>query len=707
MRGIQIVVAFIISYFVFSGTPASGEVEPPFLKKSAVLFTQPFYQELQTDNYGKYQDYGVDATLWGFLPPTFSDFDALNNFDEQMKNYVNGIELHKTAGIDWISRIEWDVIWRGMTSKYPESYQQATVKRLDGSAMEISWFPGHYFFSTHESLFQEYVHWQIQDVAFYRDATDSETIDGLLFDSQHSTPAQYYSGGDFSSGCMENFSTWLATHYSVEELSALAIPDISTFHYGNYLIAAGYTVERYESEVKISSHQIPLANLFKHFLQDWNNSYLADLVKFSDDIAQEQGYPYKEGLGYIPVGTSSPILDPFWQGLRFPANDVFDFYVQEFDHQANKNQPIADVMLLYKLAESLNKPLMLTGQPYPDWNFMVDNPKAVDLPRSWIAQAYANGAVFMAPEHMWAYKGTVQRYYQPKRGDYDFIFRWIAENSYLFDGYQTVAKVGLVYSHKAYRQSEYQQLDVIAAAAELMEKNIPFKLLVAGDTWWPKYLTDVDQASAINDYEVIVTTLFNGIPLNLSQQNILNDVAHKVVVWPDTESILSILPNQISIDVDNVAVFPRRNNTHPHTNAPNIVHLVNRDYDKTTQSMKRKEQLTLTVANELFNEKFVGARYNQAGHPSVEVTVEIEQDCISVTLPNLDNWGIVELFKTLPIPDKREFIVTSTELPVVNSEPKETAVPENKKSSGGTFVWLLLVLILALLQRIKNMVEDN
>ena len=404
MRGIQIVVAFIISYFVFSGTPASGEVEPPFLKKSAVLFTQPFYQELQTDNYGKYQDYGVDATLWGFLPPTFSDFDALNNFDEQMGSYVRGAELHKTADIDWISRIEWDVIWRGMTSKYPESYQQATVKRLDGAAMEISWFPGHYFFSTHESLFQEYVHWQIQDVAFYRDATDSETIDGLLFDSQHSTPAQYYSGGDFSSGCMENFSTWLATHYSVEELSALAIPDISTFHYGNYLIAAGYTVERYESEVKISSHQIPLANLFKHFLQDWNNSYLADLVKFSDDIAQEQGYPYKEGLGYIPVGTSSPILDPFWQGLRFPANDVFDFYVQEFDHQANKNQPIADVMLLYKLAESLNKPLMLTGQPYPDWNFMVDNPKAVDLPRSWIAQAYANGAVFMAPEHLWAYK---------------------------------------------------------------------------------------------------------------------------------------------------------------------------------------------------------------------------------------------------------------------------------------------------------------
>ena len=56
MRGIQIVVAFIISYFVFSGTPASGEVEPPFLKKSSVLFTQPIYQELQTDNYGKYQD---------------------------------------------------------------------------------------------------------------------------------------------------------------------------------------------------------------------------------------------------------------------------------------------------------------------------------------------------------------------------------------------------------------------------------------------------------------------------------------------------------------------------------------------------------------------------------------------------------------------------------------------------------------------------
>ena len=677
----KVLIAITVGMVVSWGGQVEGKPDDPFIKKSDVFFTQPRWDEMEAENQGKYSDYGVDATMWGFLPPTYPSFNFQTNFESSMSGYVNGIINHDLAGIDWVSRIEWDVIWDGMITKYPDTYEQAMVKRLDGSNLEIDWFAGHYFFSTHEPLFREYVEWQIRDVAFYGDDTGPGTVDAILFDSQQTTPAHYYWGGDFSDGCMANFNTWLTENYTTSELAALGIPDINTFHYGDFLKALGYTAMQYESETVNIPNDIELNNEYRHFLQDWNNTYLAELVKFTDNIAQQKGYPYQEGIGYIEVGTSSPLLDPYWNGIRMPFNDEFDFYVQEFNHRASDLTVSSDVMLMYKLAEAIDKPLALTAQPFPDWNYMVDNPGAVDLVRSWIAQAYANGATFMTPEHMWSYQGALQRYYDPAVGDYDYLYAWIGEKSFLLDGFESVAKVGLVYSHNAYRESQYDDFDVFAAAAGLMEQNIPYKLLIAGDDWWPKYLTDVDQSSAMDDFSVIVKTDFNGMPLDTAQADKLGSYGTKVVTWPDTASIYSLLPEEMSVDVAQVALFPRDNAelNAGMNNAPRIMHLVNRDFNAGTASINPKSNLTVTVNDSLFagvSAGFVGAAYSQAGQATVHLNVSYSNGVTTVTVPSLTSWGIIELYTKagFPCEDNPELCVpiekeTRTELFEVNLDP--------------------------------------
>jgi len=680
----------------------SAAEQKRFLSKSDVLFTQPLSQEFRSKSYGKYGKYQVDTTMWGFLPPTFADFDAQNGFEKSMKTYVERVLEHENAKVNWVSRIEWDVIWQGMTTKYPQNYQKALVKRLDGSPLAMGWFPGHFYFSTHAPLFRDYIEWQIKDVAFYGESISHEAVDALLFDSQHTSPAQYQLGGGFGEDCQNNFKLWLTGKYSTEELAVMGIDDIDEFHYGSHLLTLGYTVDTYEAAT-MGGDNIPLGEAFKLFLQEWNNDYLAELVKFSNNIAKNKGYPKKDNGGYIDVGTSSPILDPYFKGIRFASIDEFDFYVQEFNHKAPLGKVSSDVMLMYKIAEALAKPLALTGQPYPDWNYMVDNPQATDLVRAWIAQAYANGAVFMAPEHMWSYNNQQQRYYDVQSGDYDYIYRWIADNKYLFDNFESVAKVGLVYSHSAYRKIQYNQLDVFSAAAGLMENNIPYKLLIAGDDWWPKYLTDAEQISQINNYQVIVQTAFNGYPLDDAQKSVLEANATKQVAWPNLTALQKLLPTEISVSTEGIASFPRVNVGFPHKNPPHIIHLVNRDFDKQSASIKSKNNFVVTVLDSLFGKAMVAARYNQAGQKAVTLSVSRNNGITTINVPKLDNWGIIELFTNETIPDKTELSADFDPLPS-SSLPKEaSSVIESSTSSGGSFIfWHLIFIVLILRIRTLN-----
>jgi len=294
----------------------------------------------------------------------------------------------------------------------------------------------------------------------------------------------------------------------------------------------------------------------------------------------------------------------------------------------------------------------------------------------------------MTPEHMWSYQGALQRYYDPAVGDYDYLYDWIGEKSFFLDGFDSVAKVGLVYSHTAYRESQYDDLDVFAAAAGLMEQNIPYKLLVAGDDWWPKNLNDADQSAAMDQYKVIVKTNFNGMALDTSQATKLGSYGNKVVTWPDISSINSLLPSEMSVSVAKVALFPRENtDLAAMDNTPRVMHLVNRDFNAGTKQMNAKNNVTVTINDSLYSgvsAGFVGAAYSQAGEDTVYLPVSYANGVSTVTVANLSSWGILELYTKpgFPCVDTPELCVT----PEKETRIEDLEVNGNPDGTGEVFL---------------------
>ncbi len=635
----------IILWITLSGKGLAGAVEAsslgaPFLDRSSVVFTQPLFQDLKKADRGRYGKYKGEIVMWGFTPSSFHDF-SIADFDATHEKYRDRIAAHQNAGLKWVSRVEWDVIWNGMTQKFPKTYQEAFARRLDGSPLPITWFPGHMFFSTHSPLFQDYLEWQIKTVAM-SGLSRGKQLDGLLFDSQHATPAHYNQGGDFSDACMDNFSRWLADKFSKSERADLGLPLNKHFHYGQYLLAQGWTVETYEQESEKFPNTIPLSALYRQFLTEWNNRHVEHLVHTADEFARLSGYPEIPGKGYIRVGSSSQLLDPYWKGLRFVHSEAIDFYVQEFNHRPESGALNGSALLLYKLAEARGKPLALTAQPYPDWNYMVDNPDAVDMVRLWIAQAYANGAIFMVPEQMWAYnKKNEQRYYNARSGDYDFIYRWITENRRLFDGYETRADVGVVYDFNAYIETDFEDLEALAISQALMESNTPFHLLVAGNEAWPKYLTDSDQLMRMGELDLILAGKLSRTKMEKQQNAVLLQHAEKTLDWPFNDSFMDSGPRKIEVASPKVSSYPREKPTD--AGAPKVIHFVNHDFSEGTKRVTTKRNLQLRISGNLFQPAIKAAIYHQAGKQKRKLSVDYADGYYHITLPVLESWGLLEL----------------------------------------------------------------
>jgi len=635
----------VLFWLVLLSSGPAGAMDPSksearFLDKSSVVFTQALFQDLQKPNLGRYGSYGGGILMWGFTPSSFHDF-SLENFDEKQEKYSQGVAAHQDSGLKWVSRVEWDVIWNGMTQKFPDTYQEAFTRRLDGSPLPITWFPGHYFFSTHSTLFQRYLEWQIKNVAM-SGLGDGRKIDALLFDSQHATPAHYNQGGDFSDACMENFSRWLENKFTKAERVNLGLPLENNFHYGQYLIKLGWTRETYEAESGRFPNSIPLSAQYRQFLTEWNNGHVEHLVNTADEFARISGYPQLPGKDYVRVGTSSQLLDPYWKGLRFIHSDKIDFYVQEFNHRPESTTFNSSALLMYKLADAMGKPLALTAQPYPDWNYMVDHPEAVDLVRLWIAQAYANGALFMVPEQMWAYnKNKEPRYYNARTGDYDYFYRWIDENRHLFDGYETRADVGVVYDFNAYIETDFEDLEALAIAQALMKNNTPFHILVAGNDTWPKYLQDSDQRQRTDELDLIVTGNLAQTKMDALQREALRKHAKKTFNWPAAESLIRNTPQEIEVASPKVLTYPRENKNDG--NASKVIHFVNHDFSESVKRVLRKQSLDVKISKNLFDSDIQAATYHQPGKREHRLRVDDADGYYHVTLPLLESWGLLEL----------------------------------------------------------------
>ena len=575
-------------------------------KRSDVMF--PKVAEVQ-----ELRSFHADQTAWGFMKSIRGDFDTAE--------WEKSVEDHHKQGLKIHGRIEWDLNWDGIRKRHPADYEKAACRDFEGNPVYFPWNDKQFWFCNHQPIFQEYLRFQIREMAL------SAKPDGLLFDSQTGTPTSYKRGGCFCDQCMLDFPKWLSEHFTAEELAKWGIDDIFTWNYHHYLKASGWNLEQYKSHV-LHGKPVPLGSEYKLFQKEYLNQLVSDLISYAQDLA---GYK-------LAISCSSPVHDLYYAGVRMVQLPEIDFYTQEYNHRIDTLRVPEHTILLYKLAEAMEKPLVLTAQPEPDWWGMFHNDR-LNLSWSWIAQAYANGANFIVPRRMWGYQGTVHVYFEGKQKGYEKIYRLMIIHPELFDDYEAVSHVGLLYVHRAHR---HRDKTVDRLAAELMMRNIPFRLEIAGDSWWPKYL-DKRRLQSL-DAIVVHRDLLKF--LDSKQRAVLGTVKRKCVEWngDDLSALDKQMSREISVSAHNVASFPRQKTGD--AKAPYILHLVNHNYVAEKEVFEKQKDFEVVLSEQLFGGVGSKALYHtpQSEEP---IALEILSDKVGQSyrfrVPSLNHWGIVQI----------------------------------------------------------------
>jgi hypothetical protein len=140
-----------------------------------------------------------------------------------------------------------------------------------------------------------------------------------------------------------------------------------------------------------------------------------------------------------------------FHGHSAPLGTLPDFdYVGEAINRTSD----AKIPLLYKLTDAAGRMNLITEGPEGDWE---NEPQG----RLRLAQAYAYGAVWVVPHEQGIKRDGKWKRVSP---DVESLYAFIKTHPDLFDGYETWAEIGLVYSHLGHRHGAAVSENAISRA---------------------------------------------------------------------------------------------------------------------------------------------------------------------------------------------------------------------------------------------------
>ena len=593
----------MLAGWLLGGRAAAAE-ERRTPRLSDIVFDRPHYDFFRSNIY---QPYGVNWVAWGFLP--------LIRGQTNMAGYLKAIERHQAAGIAFQARIEWDAVRNGMPIFAPE-HEEAAIRDLNGDIVRIPWFGGEPWFCSHQPLFQSYLRYQIDLALSGKD--EGLLPDSLMFDCQTATPLTYRYGGCFCDRCRVNFRNWLRLRQAEGKLALDEAPDLQDFDYGQYLRARGYSVENYNEAVKRWPNAIPLTDEYRLFQLQYLQRHLSELLDYARQQAGDE----------LTFSASAPLTD----ATRLLHHEAISHYTLEVNHHADRQAPADEVFLHYRLAEAIQRPLMLTALPNPDWLTMALENRP-NLARSWIAQAYASGALFMAPIEQWAYRDSNHLWYRSRPGEYAEIYQFIQRQRDLLAGYRAISRIALLYVHAAFRRNPQT---TIAAVKRLTRASVPFHLHIAGDEWWPFPVSDPAEAN----FARLITTA-DVIRLNPAQRQYVASLGERAQSFNDFRASDGWHEWRVHCGAAGVIALPRY---HPgDLSAPAVCHLLNRNYDAAAERFLPPGPFRLRIPRAIYGQGFWRAILHEPGREKQSLTVMQDADFSELALPNLDYWAMLEL----------------------------------------------------------------
>lgn len=616
-------VSHFLSFFLVLISPQPSVAQ--FFQKSDILLSYPQTESVR-------DDYSATGIAWGVLPiPPHWDIEN----QDHLNIFTQNVSTVSHEGRTFHARIEFDASWE-LFIKYCVrnglNYTDYTCKSVNNQNFEYPWFAGRtynggrpYWLSSHSAVFTDFLKYQIDKALL------ADDLKVLMLDAQTSSALacrDQWSSGDFSTASMTAFTAWLQQESTTNNLSALGIPDINTFDYRVFLKQHGvHTDTDYKNRVQqhVSNETpLPLYEEFRLFQNVAIRELTAELITYAKEKANPRD---------IHIGTSSPLGDPY----RSTFLEELDFYQQELAMEESNfaHKPA----LTYKFAEFLDTHFILTAEPN-DWDGINRDKSREPEVKQWIAEAYAHGAVFIAPAEQW----TINSGNYTPTIDFTSLYHWISENKDLFNDFtEAQAEVALVVSREATRKYVYR-INSIANALE--EANVAYDIIVAGDA----YFKNPVSFNTLNHYKKVLVqedeyTWFIANNATLKNNlNLLGDKLDRIVTHNedgqaqaiDLNALNTCLDYTVSSSASGVHLYPRISST---TSGRMVIHVVNTNYDDHHQFVAQNG-LRLSLANADYSK----ASFYQAGHAPMPLSVLANGNTIQVSgIENLDAWGIVLL----------------------------------------------------------------
>lgn len=626
MRRTNTSITTLLAWATMAVTAFGAGAPSATIRHSDVIFMGPREKAI-------YEIYGATVVSWGGHAYS-EDPKAVEQFAERVK------DAHD-LGMRYCAGAAFRTAFSGMMDFDP-NWRDSLCLTIEGKPITVPWLWDHKHKKTGEPAY-----WFCTSAPGYRKFLESQVmlgmktaVEGLHIDDYNGTAGTEYHGCCFCKYCMAAFAEFVRREIPAGRLKACGIASPEGFDYGAFLKSRGIsTVEAFK---KILGDPALLGPDYVTFMYRHAAGFVGEARRHGEELA---GHPLMLCVNSSASDPKSLIIAP-----------QLTYFCGEVGHGCERpswgprdNADLGPVWT-FKLANAVGRFQACTGSG-GDWAH-VDAHKKPGLVRTWIAQDYAFGHALMAPHRQWAYtkeKGT--HWYQSQPEDYAHIYRFIRRNADLFDGYEDIAHVGLLYDNAAARKSTR---DMREACLWLARNNVPFELALAGDDWLDARITQ-EKLARYRALVVAGPTMLDG-----EQKKALDHVAaaKKVVVWDpksglDTAAFEKLLPRQIVFGgAENIVAVPRA--VPGKLGAPAILHLLNRVYDEPSDSVKRLAGVSVRLERSLFGDRDFSKATLYAPPPRLDpqnpgasepVPLKVERSVtgLTLTIPELDLWGIVKL----------------------------------------------------------------
>lgn len=566
-----------------------------------------------------YEAYAATVVDWGGHARA-DDEKARAEFRARVK-LAQDLGIQYNAGIGMITE------FLGMIKSCPE-HERAICRTLDGKPITVPWLWDHkvdgqlgkaWWFCSNSPFYQK----------FLRDRTALAMAggpDGYHIDDYGGTTGSMSGGGCFCESCMPLFRAYLKEHATPEKLRALGIGKLDDFDYGRWLLAK-HVKDGSEFVKKRSS--LPLYTEFQEFQARAAGEVVRGLQEYAAGL---RGKPLARSVNGSPPGLQALVVQPHTDhysceiGMGAPGSEWSGVQAKKLTTSA---------AFVYRCVDMIHRGIAGTADGH-SWAH-VNEKNTINLCRYWVAESYAFGHCFMAPsQHQWCYtkeKGT--HWYKARPEDYADLYKFVRMNAALFDDYEPVAQIGVVFSHAAWRKNKREPQ---AIATCLQEANVPFALVAAGDDLLNLRL----DATELAKFKKLV------IPpeplLDAAQKQVLDRIpADKLIAWKDAVSLLAAVQPPLTVEgVKDVWALPRHNPNLP--GSPLVIHILNRNYDFAADRTAPQQNLTLRVHNSLLGGKRpLRCKAFAPGSDPTPLAIEPDPAGVQIKLPELKLWTILRL----------------------------------------------------------------